>query len=229
MQRRKFTTGVLGLVAGSAIGGPSGAAGPTQADTASGIRLALERGAAAAVSELGRNDGFLANPKVRIPLPGFLADVARVLKFSGQQHRIDDLVTAMNRAAEAAVPEARTLLVDAVRTMSVDDARRILVGGDDSATRFFAEKTRAPLTTRFLPIVTRATERVALADKYNALAGKAAGLGLLGKDEANLQGYVTTKALDGLYTMIGEEERRIRRDPVGTGSAILQKVFGSAR
>jgi hypothetical protein len=113
--------------------------------------------------------------------------------------------------------------------MSVGDARQILQGGDDSATRFFADKTREPLSARFLPIVSRATQRVALAEKYNAIAGKAAGIGLLGKKDANLEQYVTGKSLDGLFLMIGEEERNIRRDPVATGSAILKKVFGSMR
>jgi hypothetical protein len=201
----------------------------TESEAASGIRAALERGAGAAVQLLGRTDGFLGNPKVRIPLPGFLNDASKLLKLTGQQRRVDELITAMNRAAEQAVPEARTLLVNAVRSMSVEDGRRILTGGDDSATRFFADKTRTPLTARFLPIIAKATDRVALADKYNALAGKAAGVGLMSEKDANLEQYVTGKALDGLYLTIGEEERKIRQDPVGTGSAILKKVFGSLR
>jgi len=135
----------------------------------------------------------------------------------------------MNRAAEAAVPEAKTLLVNAVKSMSVEDGRRILTGGDDAATQFFAGKTREPLSVKFLPIVTRATQKVALADKYNAVAGRASSLGLLKKEDANVQRYVTTRALDGLYLMIGEEERKIRQDPIGTGSAILKKVFGSLK
>lgn len=232
MQRRNFTSALLsGTALGSlaVLASPSWASPISETDAASGIRAALERGAAAAVRLLGRPDGFLSNPKVRIPLPGFLNDAAKLLKLTGQQRRVDELVTAMNRAAEAAVPEARTLLVNAVRSMSVDDGRRILTGGDDSATRFFAEKTRTPLTARFLPIVAKATDKVALADKYNAVAGKAAGIGLLSEKDANLQQYVTGKALDGLYLTIGEEERKIRSDPVGTGSAILQKVFGSMR
>lgn len=232
MQRRNFTSALVTgtvLVSTAGVAIPIRAASISESDAASGIRAALERGAAAAVRLLGRPDGFLGNPKVRIPLPGFLNDAAKLLKLTGQQRRVDELVNAMNRAAEAAVPEARTLLVDAVRAMSVDDARRIVSGGDDAATRFFAEKTRTPLTARFLPIVTRATNRVALADKYNAVAGKAAGVGLLNSKDANIQQYVTGKALDGLYLTIGEEERKIRRDPVGTGSAILQKVFGSLR
>lgn len=199
----------------------------SESDAALGMRKALERGAAAAVALLGRPDGFLGNPKVRIPLPGFLEDAAKLLKAAGQQRRVDELVSAMNRAAEAAVPEAKALLVSAVRSMSVDDAVRIVRGADDAVTQFFAAKTREPLGIKFLPIVTRATERVALAQKYNAVAGRAFSLGLVKKEDANLQQYVTGKALDGLYLMIGEEERKIRRDPVGTGSAILKKVFGS--
>jgi len=197
-----------------------------ESEAASGIRAALERGAQAAVAQLGRKDGFLGDERVRIELPDSLKGAARLLKATGQGHKLDELLTAMNRAAEAAVPEARLLLVNAARNMSVEDALKIVKGGDDSVTQFFAAKTRAPLTERFLPIVTRATEKQALADKYNAVAGKAAGLGLVKQEDANIQHYVTRRALDGLFLMIGEEERQIRRDPVGTGSALLKKVFG---
>lgn len=198
----------------------------SETDAASGIRAALERGASVAVDSLGRNDGFLGNPRVRIELPGYIKDAAKMLKFTGQSHKVDELVTAMNRAAEQAVPAAKPLLVSAVKSMSVEDGMKILRGGDDSATQFFAAKTRAPLAQQFLPIVTRATEKVSLADKYNAVAGKAAGMGLVKGEDANIQQYVTHKALDGLFLMIGEEEKKIRKDPVGTGSALLKKVFG---
>jgi Protein of unknown function (DUF4197) len=227
MDRKHF---LMALAAGTATSGwhlSASALSLSETDAAAGVRVALERGAVAAVGLLGRNDGFLANPKVRIPLPGFLNDAAKLLKATGQGKRVDELVTAMNRAAEAAVPEAKTLLVGAVKSMSVEDAVRIVRGGETSVTDFFSVKTREPLGVKFLPIVTRATEKVALADKYNALAGKAAGLGLLKGKDANLQQYVTGKALDGLYFMIGEEEKKIRRDPVGTGSAILRRVFGA--
>ena len=163
---------------------------------------------------------------MRIELPGFLKDAAKVLKFTGQQKRVDDLVTAMNRAAEAAVPEARALLVSAVKSMSVSDARSIVAGGQDSVTKFFASKTRTPLGERFLPIVKRETAKVDLASRFNAVAGKAASMGLVKGDDATIERYVTGKALDGLYVMIGEEEKKIRSDPVGAGSAILAKVFG---
>lgn len=205
---------------------PAWALNLTESDANAGIRTALERGANAAVALLGRPDGFLGNPLVRIELPGYLRDAAKLLRATGQGARLDELVTAMNRAAEAAVPAAKPLLVKAVRDMSVEDGLKILRGGDDSVTQFFADKTREPLGRQFLPIVTRATERVSLADKYNAVARKASGFGLVRGDEANIQQYVTARALDGLYRIIGEEEKKIRRDPVGTGSAILKKVFG---
>ena len=198
----------------------------SETDAAGGVREALARGAEAAVAQLGRTDGFLGNPRVRIPLPGYLNDAAKLMRKLGQGGRVDALETAMNRAAEAAVPAARTLLVQTVKDISVEDALKIVRGGDTSVTDFFAGKTRVPLTAKFLPIVTRETEKVQLADKYNAVAAKAAGMGLLKDKDANLQQYVTAKALDGLYAVIGEEEKKIRRDPVGTGSALLRKVFG---
>ena len=226
MQRRKFTSVLLSGLAVGSWGPAAHAFGLSESDAAIGVRAALERGAVAAVALLGRTDGFLGNPKVHIELPGFLNDAARFLRATGQGRRLDALELAMNRAAEAAVPEARALLVSAVKDMSVEDAVRLVTGDDDAVTRFFESKTREPLVARFLPIVTRATERVSLAEKYNAVAGKAASFGLLRSQDANIQAYVTDKALDGLFLMIGEEERRIRQDPVGTGSAILRKVFG---
>lgn len=198
-------------------------------DAAQGIRVALEKGANAAVALLGRPDGFLGNPKVRIPLPGYLEDAAKLLKLTGQGPQVEELVTSMNRAAEAAVPMGRDLLVGAVKSMTVTDAKNILTGGDDSVTRFFADRTRAPLTEKFLPVVTRATDKVGLAQRYNAVAGKASGMGLVKKEDANIQRYVTAKSLDGLYTVIGDEERKIRQDPVGSGSAVLSRVFGALR
>ncbi len=225
MQRRQFTSGVF--FTGWLVVDPIWAAGFSESDAALGVRSALERGANAAVDLLGRNDGFLGNPKVRIPLPGFLNEAAKLLKLTGGQKKVDELITAMNRAAEAAVPQARTLLVNTAKSISVDDAIQVVRGGETSVTDFFARKTRAPLGEQFLPIVTRATEKVSLAEKFNAVAGKAAKLGLMKGDESNIQRYVTGKSLDGLYLVIGEEERKIRRDPVGTGSAILRKVFGA--
>lgn len=223
MDRRQFTRATPAIVLWGCGAQAHAALGMDEA--AAGVRAALERGATSALGLLGRTDGFLGNPKVRIPLPGVLEDAAKLLSRLGQKQKVEELVVAMNRAAEAAMPEARAVLLDTVRKISVEDALDIVRGGQTSVTEFFARKTREPLQGRFLPIVTRATQKVKLAERYNAFAGKAAGLGLLKGDNANLQQHVTAKALDGLYLMIGEEEQRIRADPVKTGSAILRKVF----
>ncbi len=198
-------------------------------DASAALRAALERGATQAVGKLGRAGGFLDNPKVRIPLPEGMQRVESLMRAMGRGPDLDELVTSMNRAAEQAVPQARQLLVDAVKSMTVDDAKAILSGGDDSVTRFFESRTRAPLTERFLPIVTKHVSRLGLAQRYNALAGQASRVGLLQERDASVQRYVTTRSLDGLFLMIGEEERAIRRDPVKTGSKVIERVFGALR
>ena len=199
----------------------------TQRDALSGLKAALERGAHAAVATLGRADGFLANPQVRIPLPESLERTERMVRRLGFGNEVDELVVAMNRAAEAAVPEARKLLVDAVKKMSARDAKAILTGGETAATEYFRRTSHAALHDRFLPIVKTATQKVGVAQRYRDFARPAAALGLVKAEHADLDEYVTLKALDGLYFMLGEEERKIRKDPVGTGSAILRKVFGA--
>ena len=227
MDRRQFT-GQLAFGAGLWVwAARSQALALSDADATAGLKAALQRGAEVAVSLLGKADGFLGNPKVKIPLPSGLDSAAKVMRGMGQGAQVDELVTAMNRAAEAAVPESKQLLSDAVSHMTVSDAKKILNGGETSVTRFFADKTRKPLGEKFLPIVTVQTEKVSLAQKYNAVAGQASGFGLVKKEDANVQQYVTGKTLDGLYYMIGEEEKKIRKDPVGTGSELLTKVFGS--
>ena len=234
MQRRQFNQAAIGALVLATYSQAyalslGDLAGISNKDASAGLKTALEKGALAAVALLGQTDGFFGNDKVRIPLPGYLNDVAGLLKNLGQGKRVDELTLSLNRAAEAAVPMGKTLLVNAVRNMSVLDAKNILTGGDTSVTAFFADKTRAPLGITFLPIVTKATEKVGLLNKYNEFAGKAAGFGLVKKEDANIQQYVTGKSLDGLFLVIGEEEKKIRRDPVGTGSAILKKVFGAMK
>lgn len=206
-----------------------GAALLSTADAQGGIKAALSAGAQAAVSQLGKNGGFMQNPKVRIPLPGLLADAAPLLKATGQGKRLDALSLAMNEAAEKAVPLAADLLKQAITQLSVQDAQRILTGGETSVTDFFADKTRQPLTAQFLPVVKKSTDGVQLADKYESVAGRAVKLGLMKQEDADLPAYVTAKALDGLYAVIAEEERKIRQNPAQAGSALLQKVFGSLR
>ena len=231
MQRRQFTPALATLFLArtaclALLGESASAFALGESEAASGVRAALERGADSAVALLGKPGGFLDNPQVKIPLPGALKNAASMLRMIGQQQRVDDLVNSMNRAAESAVPEARPLLLNAVKSMSVEDAVKIVHGSDTSVTDFFAGKTRAPLGVKFLPIVTAETEKVSLAAKYNAVASKGSSLGLVKPEDANVEQYVTRKALDGLYFMIGQEEKKIRADPVGTGSAILKAVFG---
>jgi len=231
MRRRDFAT-ALPLLASPALLLPAhaqGLAGISDLDASKGLRTALEKGAMSAVQLLGRTDGFLGNPQVRIPLPKALKDAAKLLGALGQKKQVEDLETAMNRAAENAVPMAKDLLVGAVQKMTVTDAKNILTGGDTSVTTFFADKTRTPLSAQFLPVVKQATSKVGLARKYDRIAGQGAQLGLIKQEDASIDHYVTRKALDGLYYMIGEEEKKIRRDPIGTGSALLGKVFGALR
>lgn len=229
MQRRTLAQALFLLSPAAGLLLPVGARAGlfSEADASSALKTALERGAQAAVSLLGQTDGYFKNPKVAIPLPKNAEKAATALKYAGQQAKVDELVLAMNRAAEAAAPKALNLLVDAARNMSVDDAVKIVKGDDTSVTRFFADKTRAPLTTAFKPIVVDATKDVSLAQKYSAVLGKVSSFNLFSKDkDFSIEGYVTAKALDGLYLVIGEEEKKIRKDPVATGSEILKKVFG---
>src|SRR5919198_2052763 len=201
--------------------------GISRQDATAALRTALEKGSLSAVATLGRVDGFLGNPQVKIPLPDSAQRAERMLRRVGMGKYADELVVTMNRAAEAAVPEARTLFVQAVKKMSVQDAKGIISGGETAGTDYFRRSTRAQLHERFLPIVQRATARVDLAQKYDQYAQSAAAVGLLRKEDADLDQYVTEKALDGLYLMVAEEEKKIRKDPLGAGSSIIRKVFGA--
>lgn len=231
MRRREFTPALALLFAArtaclALLGESTNAFALGETEAASGVRAALERGADSAVSLLGRPGGFLDNPQVKIQLPGALKSAASLLRSIGQQQRVDDLVDSMNRAAESAVPEAKPLLLNAVHAMSVEDAVQIVRGSDTSVTDFFVVKTRAPLGAKFLPIVTAETQKFSLAAKYDAVASKGSLFGLVKPEDASVEQYVTRKTLDGLFFMIGQEEKKIRADPVATGSAILKAVFG---
>ena len=198
-------------------------------DLTHGLKDALVEGAGKAVKSLGRPDGFLKNDKVRIPLPESLQKAESILQMLGQGQRVDELKISLNRAAEAAVPEAKTLLLDAIKNMSVDDAKGVLNGGDDAATQYFRKATEAKLHERFLPIVGKTINQYKLSTQYDRIAGTAAQAGLIGKDQANMAQYVTGKALDGLFLMIADEEKAIRRDPLGRSSEYVRKVFGSLK
>lgn len=198
-------------------------------EAVSGLKAALEKGAVYAVQTLGRTDGFFGDARVKIPLPESLQSAEQLMRMVGMGRTADELILTMNRAAEAAVPEAKELLVDSVKKMTVQDAKGILTGGDTAGTEYFRRTTQDRLRTRFLPIVKRSTAKVGLAQTYNQYAEQGARFGLVKKEHANLDAYVTEKALDGLYFMIAEEEKKIRRDPVGSASNIIRKVFGAIR
>jgi hypothetical protein len=205
---------------------PATGATPSADQAASGLKAALNQGASKAVALLGREDGFLGNPEVRIPLPGKLQKARKTLKKLGLKKQTDALELAMNRAAEAAVPQARQLFVDAIGRMSVADAVSILKGPEDAATQYFRATMTAPLTEAFQPIVGEATARIDLAKSYDALAAKASALGLVDEEDAALDAYVTRKALDGLFLMMAREEAAIRKDPLGQADTLLRSVFG---
>jgi len=199
----------------------------TNREAVSALKTALEKGARAAVEQLGREDGFYGDARVKIPLPDALKRTERTLRRFGMGSYADELVLTMNRAAEAAVPEAKQLFVDSVKKMSVQDAKGILTGGETAGTAYFKRTTSDQLRKRFLPIVKKSTAKVGLAQTYNQYAQQAAAFGLVKAEDANLDNYVTQKALDGVYLMVAEEERKIRKDPVGAASSIIKKVFGA--
>ena len=198
-------------------------------DASSGMRAALDKGTQAAVASLGKTDGFLGNNAVKILLPDSLRRYEKTMRQFGMGKYADELVTTMNRAAEAAVPEAKPLFVDAVKKMTVQDAKGILTGGNTSATDYFKRTMSEPLRGKFLPIVAESTKKVKVAEKYNEFAGQGAKYGLVKKEDANLDGYITQKTLDGLFYMVAEEEKKIRANPVAAGSDIIKKVFGALK
>lgn len=220
---------LLALLAGWTMPARADLAALSNQDAVSGLKAALERGSGVAVSALGRTDGFFGNNAVKIPLPDSLKKYEKLMRGVGMGKQADELILTMNRAAEAAVPEAKTLLVNSIKQMSVEDAKAILTGGEDSATQYFKRTTSAPLSAKFKPIVAKAMAKVKLAEKYDQFAGKAAKYGLVKGNDANIEDYVTARALDGLYTMIAEEEKAIRRDPVSATGSLAKKVFGLLR
>jgi len=220
----------LGLVAAltlPAIAPAADLAELSNRDAINGLKDAIVKSSRVAVERLGVKDGFFGSDRVRIPLPPSLRSVEAVMHSIGMGPQADELVLRMNRAAEMAVPRAKTLLVDAAKKMSVHDAKGILAGGDDAATQYFKRTTAAPLAKRFRPIVKRAMAKVKLAEKYNEIAASGAKLGLVKQEDASLEDYVTRKALDGLFLVIAEEEKKIRRDPAKAASRIIRKVFGA--
>jgi hypothetical protein len=198
-------------------------------DQIESLKQALTQGAQTAVSNLARKDGYLGNPKVRIPLPDSLKKADNAMRKIGMGKYSDELITSMNRAAEAAVPEAKRLFVGAIKKMTVSDAKGILTGSDDAATRYFRKNTETQLAARFKPIVGKAMKKVKLAQTYDRFAGKGAKFGLVDKRDANLEDYITRKAMDGLFLMMAEQEKAIRSNPLKATGSLAKKIFSALK
>lgn len=232
-RRRVLRLALISLIAGtlSPQAGALSLADLSDKDVGAGLKGALERGAEVAVALLGKKDGFWGDERVRIPLPDWMRKVEKAIKVLGKSKDVEQMKEGVNRAAEQAVPQAKALLIGAVKAMSIDDARKILQGGDNSVTMFFQDKTQVALAQKFLPVVTGVTNRIGLAQQYNQLAAQVQQTGLISlpPDQSRVESHVTKKALDGLYFMIGEEEKKIRKDPAAAGSDILKRVFGAMK
>ncbi len=199
----------------------------SQGDASGGLKDALSQGAKIAVQQLGKPGGFSNDPDLRIGLPGNLGKVASTMKMMGMGAQVEQLEATMNQAAEAAVPQAQALLLDAVKKMTISDAKGILGGPQDAATQYLNRTSREQIRAKFLPIVKQATDQVGLAQQYNAFAGKAASFGVIDAKSANLEGYVAEQALDGLFEVIAEQEASIRENPAGAATSLAKKVFGT--
>jgi hypothetical protein len=208
----------------------TGVSGLSQTEITAGLKEALSVGVEQAIGLLGQDGGFLNDATVRIPMPGSLQTLERGLRAAGQEAIADEFVVTMNHAAERAVPETSAIFVETIKSMSVADARDILNGPDDAATRYFREQNQERLSTAILPIVQDATEKTGVTSAYKRLIG---GMGFLSQfsnqDSLDLDSYVTRKTLDGLFVKLADEERLIREDPVARSTDLLKKVFGSSR
>lgn len=201
----------------------------TDSEIDSGLKEALFNGVKSAVNLLGKENGFLNDVRVKIPLPASLLKIEKGMRLAGQGAKVDEFVASMNHAAEKAVPIAVDVFVDSIKQMTFTDAKNILFSKqEDSATQFFRKTTEENLRGKFRPIVEKFTAETGVTQKYKAMVGKLGAFsGILGKDATDLDGYVTQKALDGLFYMVAEEEKKIRKNPLGTASDLLKKVFGA--
>lgn len=201
----------------------------SQNQAGDGMKAMLEQSARVAVQQLGQPGGFSNNPEVRIELPGNLGKAARAMKMLGKSKQVTALEDSMNRAAEAAVPQAQELLLDAVKKMTINDAKGILNGPNNSATAYLDRSSREQLRSRFLPMIQQVTQSSGLAQQYNNFAGQAASYGVIDTKDASIENYVTEQALDGLFTIIAEQEASIRQNPAQAATDIAKKVFGVLR
>ena len=193
---------------------------------ASGLKEALQVGATNAVKLTGRTDGYFGNAAIKILLPKNLKTFEKGLRAMGYGPKVDDFVLSMNRAAEAAAPEAKKIFLDAILAMSFEDARRILSGGDTAATDYFKSKTTGQLTTAFRPVVAKTMDQNNVAQQYKQVAAQAQTIPFMKSQNLDITDYVVTQALNGLFYMLGQEEKKIRKNPAAQTTSLLKQVFG---
>lgn len=202
------------------------AVGLSSDEIARGLKEALGKGAQSAVERLGKPDGFLSNANVKIPMPNHLSMVEKGLRTLGQDARADQFIASMNHAAERAVPEAAAVFGEAISKMSIDDAKGILNGGDNAATEFLKRSSADDLKEKFRPLVDAAVREVGVTEQYQAMVDRASfASSFVDTDKLDLGNYVTDRALDGVFYMVGEEERKIRANPAARTTELLKKVF----
>jgi hypothetical protein len=228
----------LGKVFSSTNASSAALAALPQEQIGSGLKEALGKGVSNAVASLGHDGGFLSNPNVKIPLPGAMQKIESGLRLAGQGKMVDEFVASLNHAAEKAVPVAAGVFGDSIKQMSITDARNILSGSPDAATQFFRRTSETNLHAKFLPLVQKATDSVGATARYKELTGKFAAVSALGSlfggktggstSPMDIDGYVTSKALDGLFKKVAEEEKNIRANPLARSSDLLKTVFGAA-
>jgi hypothetical protein len=206
--------------------GGSSKGGPDESTTASGLKEALSIGTENAVRNVSRTDGYFGNQAIKILMPENIQKVANVLGKIGYQKQVDDFVLSMNRAGEKAAPQATSFFVDAIKEMTFEDAKKILGGGDTSATEYFKKKTHDKLYGAFKPVISSSMNEVGCTRSYKEMMGKYESVPFMDKQSLDLDHYVTNKALDGLFYMVGEEEKKIRTDPAARVTDLLKTVFG---
>jgi len=193
---------------------------------ASGLKEALQVGATNAVKLTGRTDGYFGNAAIKILLPKNLRTFEKGLRAMGYGPKVDDFVLSMNRSAEAAAPEAKKIFLDAILAMSIEDARKILSGGDTAATDYFKSKTTAQLTTAFRPMVEKTMDQNNVTQQYKQVAAQAQSIPFMKSQNLDISDYVVTQALNGLFYMLGQEEKKIRKNPAAQTTSLLKQVFG---
>jgi hypothetical protein len=210
---------------GGSSGGSSGAL--STGEIANGLKEALRVGSERVVSQVGRTDGYNADPAIHLPLPGSLKSVQSALSAAGMSGMLDDLELKLNRAAEAAAPKARALFADAISQMTIEDARRIYDGPKDSATRYFQSKMTKPLAAEMAPVVDESLSEVGAIQSYDAVMGQYKQIPFVPDAKADLTNYVVEKGMDGIFLYLGKEEAAIRDNPAKRSTELLQKVFGA--